>query len=82
MGTNLKYRIKYNIYCSSRNFFEKETIVKRCMSELHAKTKLKAYLEKKYKEEGFERVGMNSCVEEGSSFEAFDELFRDKFSKS
>lgn len=81
MEANLKYRIKYNVYCVSRNFFEKETIVKRCMSKLHAKTKLRVYLEKKYKKEGFEEVRINSCVEEGSLFEVFDELFGDKSSK-
>lgn len=64
MEANLKYRIKYNVYCVHRNFFDKEIVIKNCMSKLHAKIKLREYLEKKYKKDGLENIRIFSCVEE------------------
>jgi len=53
------------------------------MSKLHAKTKLKEYLEKKYRKENLEDIRIFSCVEEGGvGLEMFDEIFGDKFSKN
>ena len=71
---NLKYRIKYNVYCTLRNFFDKETVIKNCMSELHAKVRLKEFLQKKYGRE-LEDVRIFSCIEEGDDkFKLFGDL--------
>ena len=42
------FRIKYTVKCKLQNFFKKEMLVKHCMSEMHAKTKLDSYCKKKY----------------------------------
>lgn len=57
-----KFRIKYEVHCKLQNFFNKEMIVKECLSELHAKTKLDDYCRKHYVEYSY--IIIKSCVEE------------------
>lgn len=69
------YRIKYDVHCRFQNFFEKETIVKNCYSEVQAKYKLGAYCEKKYGVE-FDFVTFKSVTEETFRDE-FNDIFGD-----
>jgi len=74
------FKLIYDIHCHFENFFKKEIIIHNCMSELHAKIKLKDFVKKKYPE--FDYIIIISCKEEGSSF--FDDLLgnNNPFSKT
>lgn len=62
MPNKLKsYIIKYSVHCKLENFFDKEMIVKNCLSEVQAKYKLGAYYEKKYGNE-FEYIKFESIT--------------------
>lgn len=67
------YRIKYDVHCKFQNFFNKEMLIKNCMSELHAKMKLGVYCEKKYKE--FDHVKFKSVEEENDIMKGFEDIF-------
>ena len=56
--------IKYDVHCKLQNFFGKETKVKNCMSEMHAKVKLNDYVKQKYGIE-FTHIIIISCKEDG-----------------
>lgn len=80
------YIIKYEVHCLLQNFFNKEMIVKNCMSELHAKSKLDDYCKKKYGIE-YQCIIISSCKENydlggifGKGFpgDAFSNLFGGK----
>lgn len=80
------YTIKYDVHCAIQNFFGKEIIVKNCMSELHAKTKLDDFCKKKYGTE-YQYIIVISCTEKidlgnifgnGFSPNAFSDLFGKK----
>lgn len=77
------YTIKYDVHCQTQNFFGKEMIVKNCLSELHAKTKLDTFCDKKYGVE-YQYIIIISCKEKidlgnifGQGFpgDAFSDLF-------
>jgi hypothetical protein len=71
------FRIKYAVHCRFKNFFNKEMIVKKCYSKLHAKIKLGKYYENKYGSE-FEYISFIS-VEEECSNENFDDILKTIF---
>jgi len=48
MKADKKFEITYELHFVTHNVFGKIIIVYNCMNELHAKLKLKEYLEKKY----------------------------------
>jgi hypothetical protein len=62
------YIIRYDIYCN-RNLFGKETRVKNCQSELHAKVKLNEYCKK---HPGFTHIIIHSCREDNASTDFLD----------
>ena len=68
------YRVKYEVHCKLQNFFNKEMIVKRCLSALHAKAKLDDYCKKTYGIE-YQCIIVTSCVEEDNIMSAFDSIF-------
>ena len=55
--------IKYEVHCKLQNFFNKEIIVKNCMSEMHAKAKLDDYCRKKHGVE-YQCIIVLSCKED------------------
>jgi hypothetical protein len=75
------YRLKYEVHCKLQNFFNKEIVVKNCLSVLHAKAKLDEYCKKKYGIE-YQCIIVKSCSEENDYMSAFDNLFGDTFGKS
>lgn len=76
------YTIKYEVHCLLENFFDKEIIIKNCMSELHAKTKLDNFCKKKYKE--YQYIIVKSCKKDKSVLEdimggsGFNDIFGGK----
>lgn len=56
------FLIKYEVHCILQNFFGKEMIVKNCLSELHAKSKLEDFCKKKYGSE-YHYIVIKSCSE-------------------
>ena len=70
----MKFRIKYTVKCKLQNFFNKEMIVKECLSELHAKSKLDDYCRKKY---GIEYlcIVITSCEHENDIMSSFENIF-------
>lgn len=67
-----KYIIKYNVYTTNGNFFDKEIKVKK-ENELYAKVGLEGYLKKKYKD-AFQKFEIISCKED--TLDYFNNLFR------
>ena len=74
---NKSYIIKYEVHCKLQNFFNKEIVVKNCLSEMHAKAKLDDYCKKKYSE--YQCVIVTSCKEK-NILEGFDNIFGKEFS--
>lgn len=75
------YRLKYEVHCKLQNFFNKEMIVKKCLSALHAKAKLDDYCKKKYGIE-YQCIIVTSCIEEDNIMDAFNSMFgKNDFSK-
>ena len=73
--------IKYDVHCKLENFFDKETKVKNCESELHAKVKLNEYARKKYGNE-FTHIIIHICKEEKDDlFSLFGNIFNPKNNK-
>lgn len=68
-----KFRIKYNVHCLLQNFFDKEIVIKECMSEMHAKVKLNEYCKKNYTE--FCYIIIKFCKEEDSIGDLFGDIF-------
>jgi hypothetical protein len=68
------YRVKYEVHCKLQNFFNKEMIVKKCLSALHAKAKLDDYCRNKYGIE-YQCIIVTSCTEENNIMDAFDSIF-------
>jgi len=76
--TDKSFRIKYDVHCKLQNFFNKEMVVKHCMSEMHAKVKLNEFLKKKYGIE-FCHIIISSCEEENDILSMFnDDIFKFK----
>lgn len=74
------YRLQYEVHCKLQNFFNKEIIVKKCLSGLHAKAKLDDYCKRKYGIE-YQCIIVTSCKEENDYMDAFDSVFgKDLFS--
>ena len=75
------YIIKYDVHCKLENFFNKETKVKNCESELHAKVKLNEYVKKKYGAE-FTHIIIKSCIAQNTFtndiFKQFGDIFNSK----
>ena len=80
------YTIKYEVHCKLQNFFNKEIIVKNCMTEMHAKAKLDDYCKKKHGIE-YQCIIVTSCKEKidlgnifGNGFpgDAFADMFGGK----
>jgi hypothetical protein len=83
---NKSYILKYEVHCKLQNFFNKEIVVKNCMSEIHAKAKLDDYCRKKHGIE-YQCIIVISCKEKfdlgdifGKGFpgDAFSDLFGGK----
>jgi hypothetical protein len=73
------YRVKYEVHCKLQNFFNKEMIVKNCLSKLHAKAKLDSYCRRHYGIE-YQCIIITSCSEENDYIKMFDDIFGyDKF---
>ena len=75
-----KYHIKYKVKCVYENHFNKEMIVKNCMSELHARVKLNEYCSKKYKE--YVCIIITECKEETDLLSGFGDIFGKVFGDS
>jgi hypothetical protein len=58
--------IKYDVHCKLHNFFGKETKVKNCLSEMHAKARLDEYCCKHYIEYSY--IIIHECKEECDDF--------------
>ena len=66
------YTIKYEVHCQLQNLFNKEIVVKNCLSSMHAKAKLDDYCRGKYGLE-YQCIIVTSCIEKfdfGGSFES------------
>ena len=70
---NKSYIIKYEVHCKLQNFFNKEIVVKNCMSEMHAKAKLDDYCKKRYGIK-YQCIIVTSCKEK-SILNGFDNIF-------
>jgi hypothetical protein len=68
------YTIKYDVHCVLQNFWKKEMIIKNCMSEMHAKSKLDDYCSKKYGVE-YQFIIVTSCVEKFDFNDSFENIF-------
>jgi hypothetical protein len=64
---NKTYVIQYEVHCKFQNFFNKEIIVKNCISVIHAKSKLDDYCKNKYDE--YQYIIVKSCLEKFPGFE-------------
>ena len=69
--------IKYDVHCKLENFFGKETKVKNCLSEIHAKIKLNDFCKKKYGIE-YTHIIITSCKEDDSINGLYNDLFGGK----
>lgn len=78
MSGTKSFTIKYDVHCKFQNFFGKETIVKNCMSEMHAKVKLNEWCKTKYGIE-FTHIIIKTCVEKLTLGDSFDSIFGDAF---
>lgn len=72
--------IKYDVHCKLQNFFGKETKVKNCLSELHAKVKLNDFVKEKYGIE-FTHIIVHECKEDNDFLKMFGDILngKDKF---
>lgn len=70
------FKIVYDIHCRFENHFKKEIIVKRCLSEIHAKIKLREYIQKKYGPE-FDYIIVISCKEDVLLGDTLDSILND-----
>lgn len=68
------YKVKYEVHCKLQNFFNKEIIVKRCLSTLHAKAKLDDYCRKTYGIE-YQCIIVLACTEENNIMDSFNSIF-------
>jgi hypothetical protein len=68
------YRLKYEVHCRLQNFFNKEMIVKNCLSALHAKAKLDTYCRKHYGYE-YQCIIVTKCIIEDDVMSMFDDIF-------
>lgn len=59
---NKSYIVKYEVHCKLQNFFNKEILVKNCMSVIHAKAKLDDFCRKKHGIE-YQCIIVISCKE-------------------
>ncbi|MFA5153280.1 MAG: hypothetical protein WC554_12020 [Clostridia bacterium] len=74
--------IKYDVHCKLQNFFNKETKVKNCLSEMHAKVKLNDYVKEKYGDE-FTHIIIHVCKEETNDiFNMFEDILNPKNNKN
>jgi len=73
------YRIKYEVHCKLQNFFNKEIIIKKCLSELHAKAKLDDYCKKKYTE--YQYIKVIKCTEENDFMSMFNDILNGRKNK-
>ena len=76
--TPKSYRVKYDVHCKLQNFFNKEMIVKNCLSELHAKAKLDTYYKSKYGVE-YQCIVVTKCTCEDITNRFEDILGKDIF---
>ena len=74
------YIIKYEVHCKFQNFFNKEMIIKNCISEIHAKSKLDDFCKKKYGLE-YQFIVTSSCKED-LGLGAFGDIFGKGFDMS
>jgi hypothetical protein len=75
------FTVKYDVHCAFQNFFGKETVVKNCMSEMHAKAKLHDYCKKKYGTE-FTHIIVVVCTEKLTAdnvMDRFNDMFGEAF---
>ena len=70
---NKSYIVKYEVHCKLQNFFNKEIIIKNCISEMHAKAKLDDFCRKKHGIE-YQCIIVLSCKED-SGLGAFGDIF-------
>lgn len=68
------YRLKYEVHCKLQNFFNKEVVVKNCLSGLHAKAKLDNYCRKTYGIE-YQCIIVLNCTEENDIMNTFNSIF-------
>jgi hypothetical protein len=59
---NKSYIVKYEVHCKLQNFFNKEIVIKNCISEMHAKAKLDDFCKKKHGIE-YQCIIVLSCKE-------------------
>jgi hypothetical protein len=78
MGQTKTYVIKFEVHCLFQNYFNKEMNIKKCMSELHAKTKLDNFCKKKYGTE-YQYIIISSCKEK-MDFDGIGNIFDKNFS--
>ena len=66
--------IEYELGTSYGNNLNQKIKVKNCMSDIHAKIKLEAYLRKK--NPSFKYLVVNKCYEENSFFSIYSDIFK------
>ena len=59
------FKMIYDVHCRFENFFKKEILVKKCMSEMHAKVKLREFVKKKHGPE-FDYIIIITCKEDSA----------------
>ena len=75
------YTIKYEVHCQLQNLFNKEMVVKNCLSSMHAKAKLDDYCKNKYGVE-YQFIIVKSCIEKFDFNGSFENIFQNGFGMS
>jgi hypothetical protein len=74
MEKRKRFRIIYEVHCKLQNFFNKEIIIKNCLSELQAKVWLNDFCKRKYGKEFDFLIVISINPEKEKSFENLDGL--------
>jgi hypothetical protein len=71
---NKSYKIKYRVYLKDNSYYDKEGIISKCSSDIHAKVKLEEILKKNF--ENFNRLEIKSCEEDINIVNFFNDIFK------